>query len=569
MRVREVGGRRELRRVGLAALAVTVFLATAGIGLALAQESSDGRAQVSYLEAIIADDGELWFKAAFYLPWDDKPPLDLFSFFFLLEVFVDGESSTIGWQVHDEEDEVISDGNAVDAPAVFILDDGCVLVATGLFPTEPFTADVFAAWGSWVDEATTDAVFGDDEFTVDSTSAVHGDPFVLLAPVVFDLVTGEMVMTTTTTTTATTSTTTTTAPTTTSTTVATTGGGTGSDEGAGNALPGVLIGIGLGLLGGGFFLFTRARSKDCEPERRAYAAADAAYEKAKRASDYWQGEYEHFRTEYNQYKGQTENRLPEPDRELGYPEGPDGDRAYADDLEHWRAQEEAAEIAEHNLEGARQAMEEAEANRDEADAALEAARDALERARIALRECEGSAPPSKGDSETPSGPPGTATPPPSEPAADCVEGATRTQVVSREKFQVLGGDIRINVPTTEWKRATNNGSLDGAQLGDLGQGDLEDLFADLDNRVEAVPISATIPTRVLTVKCIRTSVCSGGKWVATDKVERVEESSDGPDITFREKAKDRRLAARMVAKAQAKVAELEANHSSASDFACD
>ncbi len=34
-------------------------------------------------------------------------------------------------------------------------------------------------------------------------------------------------------------------------------------------------------------------------------------------------------------------------------------------------------------------------------------------------------------------------------------------------------------------------------------------------------------------------------------------------------ARNRRLAARMVAEAQAKVAELEANHSSASDFACD
>lgn len=570
---RAVTGRRWSPQVGIAAFLAVLFLLIGGMGAAIAQEGSDERAQVSFVDAIIDDDGELWFKVGFDLPWADKPVRDLFSFFFQLDVVVDGEVSTIGWQVHDGDETVLSGGAAAESPEVYILADGCVLVATGLFPTEPFTATVKAEWGSWVDEATTGAVFGGTELTVDSETAGRGDPIQLGAPVVFDLVSGEMIMPTTTTTATDDGgaaiTTTTTATTSSTTTGAADAGGTDAGQDSGDGFPWLPLGLGLAIFGAGFFLYTRAKKKDCEPERQAYAAADAAYDKAKKASDYWQGEYEHFRSEYNTYKGQTENRLPEPNRGLGYPEGPDGDKAYADDLEHWQAQEEAAEIAEHNLDGARQAMEEAKAERDEADAALDAARDALERARLALRECEGSAPPAKGDAETPSGPPGVSTPPPVPPKAECVEGATKTEVESREKFQVLGGDVHINVPTSPWQGASNRGKIDGAELSELDQDALEDLFADLDNRTQAVPIGATIPTRTLTIKCIRTLVCSGGRWVETDEINRVEESSDGPDIRFREKSKDKKLAARMVAKVQAKVAELNANEASASEFGCD
>ena len=311
-------------------------------------------------------------------------------------------------------------------------------------------------------------------------------------------------------------------------------------------------------------------AKDCEPERQAYAAADAAYDQAKKVSDYWQGEYEHFRGEYNKYKAQTENRLKEPNRRLGYPEGPDGDKAYADDLAHWQGQEEAAEIAEDNLEGARQAMEEAKASRDESDAALDAARDALEQARLALMNCKGSAPPSKGDDgETPSGPPGVATPPPVPPTSECVEGTTKVKVESREKFQVLGGDVRINVPTSAWHKASKGGSIAAEDLAGFDEGNLQDLFEDLDFRTEVVPIGATIPTRILTVKCIRIVVCSGGTWVETEQTNRVEESADGPNINFRDKVKDKKLAARMVAKVQAKAAELEANEARAQEVSCD
>ena len=215
-------------------------------------------------------------------------------------------------------------------------------------------------------------------------------------------------------------------------------------------------------------------------------------------------------------------------------------------------------------------MEEAETSRDEADAALDAARDALEQARLALMNCQGSAPPAKeDDEETPSGPPGVVTPPTGQPAAGCVEGSTKVKVESREKFQVLGGDVRISVPTSAWNKASKGGSMAADDLAGLEQGDLENLFEDLDNRIEVVSIGATIPTKILTVKCIRIVVCSGGQWVETAQTNKVEESADGPNINFRDKVKDKKLAARMVAKVQAKAAELKANEARAKEVSCD
>ena len=582
---------RRFTRTGVAALLVGLFLAVGGIGVASAQEEADDRARVSFVQPIIDDDGQLWFKVGFYTPWADKPPRDLFSFFFFLDVQVGDEVSAIGWTIHDGEENVISDGAAAESPEAYILENGCVLVATGLFPTEPFTATVDAAWGSWAEETTTQTVLGDAEFLVESDTADRGDPIDLVGPVVFDLVSGEMIMPATTTTAGATTTTagatTTTAATTTTTAAATSSTATGAadggqagdaEQGSGSGLSIAFIFIGLGIVGTGIFLFIRGSKpaavfigavKDCEPERKAYAAADAAYDKAKKVKDYWQGEYDHFQSEYSEYKSQTENRTREPNRQSGYPKGPDGDETYADDLARWQAQEEAAEIAEHNLDGAREAMEDAKANLDEADAALDAARDALEQARLALRECEGSAPAAEDDAETPSGPPAVATPPPEPPKADCVEGATKPSVESREQFRVLGGEVRIDVPTSAWKGFTDRGNIGADELADLDQDALEDLFADLDNRTEPETITATIPTRTITVKCVRTLVCKGGQWVKTEQIDRVEESSDAPDITFREKSKDKKLTARMVAKVQAKVAELQSNKASAEAFGCD
>ena len=268
---------RDLRRSLLTvviALLVVLFSLAGGVGAALAQdttEESDERAQVSFVQAIIDDDGELWFKVGFYIPWADKPPRDLFSFFFQLDVVIDGEASTIGWQVHDGDETVLSGGAAAESPEVYILADGCVLVATGLFPTEPFTATVNAEWGSWVDEATTGAVFGGTELTVDSETASRGDPIELIGPVVFDLVSGEMIMPTTTTTAATTTdeggagagTPGSTQPTTT-TEVTLPGGGNTEGGSFSIWIPIIILG-GIVLFVGGFTIYYRTRERTRQP----------------------------------------------------------------------------------------------------------------------------------------------------------------------------------------------------------------------------------------------------------------------------------------------------------------
>ena len=192
--------RQRFPQIWVAALLAALFLVVGGIGVAYAQEESDGRARVSSVQPIIDDEGQLWCKVRFEERWADKPPRDLFSFFSFFRVQVDGEFSTIGWQIHDGAENVIADGAAAESPKAYILEDGCVLVATGLFPAEPFTATVNAAWGSWVEETTTQTVLGEAEFVAESESADRGNPIDLVGPVVFDLVSGEMITPATTTT---------------------------------------------------------------------------------------------------------------------------------------------------------------------------------------------------------------------------------------------------------------------------------------------------------------------------------------------------------------------------------
>jgi hypothetical protein len=86
---------------------VAGLMVTVASGAAIAQdEESDDRARVSFVTPLIDDDGQLWLCT----PWADKPPTDLFSLFTWLDVVVDGEASSIGWQVHDGVENPIEDG---------------------------------------------------------------------------------------------------------------------------------------------------------------------------------------------------------------------------------------------------------------------------------------------------------------------------------------------------------------------------------------------------------------------------------------------------------------------------
>jgi hypothetical protein len=349
----------------------------------------------------------------------------------------------------------------------------------------------------------------------------------------------------------------------------TTGTRTGS-TGAGG-VPWGRIGVALALLATAMaYAATRTR-RNCDPEKAAYDAADAAYDPAKRASDYYQGEYEYYRAEHAQLQREMENPLPPP--VLGYYGESAEDQAHAQQIfdeqqAEWEMLEQRAERARSNINGAREAMDEARAERDEADAALAAAREALEAARIALMDCEGCAPPPKAETERggaeTSAPPSVSSAAPAVAPRLCLEGSSKGKVERTEQFRVLAGDVDIDVPTAPWAGLTDGGSIDPDALGGLDSGALEELFSDLESRPEATTTGYTIPTRIITVKYIRVLVCNGGGWVETDQVNRVEESSEAPPITFRQKSKDARRTARMVGEAQAHVAELQANAEAAS-----
>ena len=181
--------RRGWQLIGVLVLILALLAPAAGI----AQEESDDRVRISFAVPIIDSNGELWLKLGFYQPLGDKPPTDLFSYFFSVTTAVDGENSTVTYEIHDGVVTPLGEGAASVNLRIFILESGCVLIATGLHPSEPFTASVSARWGSWV-EGESAAVFSSEDLSDHLSDVEHGDPFDILGPAVFDLATDEMIM---------------------------------------------------------------------------------------------------------------------------------------------------------------------------------------------------------------------------------------------------------------------------------------------------------------------------------------------------------------------------------------
>ena len=119
-----------MRSRRLLAFALVVGLMVAPAVTAAAGDSPDDRARVSFVTGTIDEHGELWLKAGFFASWGPKPPSDLFSFFFTLEITVGDETSVTGWEIHDGAPLFLGDG----AGEAYILDNGCVVVSTGIFP---------------------------------------------------------------------------------------------------------------------------------------------------------------------------------------------------------------------------------------------------------------------------------------------------------------------------------------------------------------------------------------------------------------------------------------------------
>ena len=362
-------------------------------------------------------------------------------------------------------------------------------------------------------------------------------------------------------------------------------GGTSDDEDNGGAggVPWGLIGIAMALLAaaaGTAYVRRRSGTKDCKPEEQAYAAAAAAYEKAKTVSDYYIGEFNHYNGEYNDYRNALQYRLDAPDRRRGYPEGPDGDKAYTDAKADWDAREAKARRAEDNIDGARENMEDARRSMDEAIKAQDTAAELLKQAREALRACKGSAPEMPGETETPpSAPtspggeaptsPGTVTDTPDTPESECLEGTTKVKIERQKSFEILDGDVRIQLNKTKLNDAYPGGLIDPGVLKAQSDGELRDLFSQLEENVKPENMRWVISTTILTVKCIRIVICQGGKWVETDQTNRVEETAKGPSYQKAIRTQSKVLAQRLMAGAQSKITELQANEAAAAGFTCD
>jgi len=360
-------------------------------------------------------------------------------------------------------------------------------------------------------------------------------------------------------------------------------GSAGEDTGGAGGVPWGPIGIAIGLLAvaiGTAVIRRRSGTKDCKPEQQAYDAAASAYATAKKVSDYYVGQFDLFNGQYNDHRNTLDNRLGAPDRKRGYPEGPDGDKAYADAKADWDTQEAKAERSQDNLDGTRQLMEEAKREMDEAIKAQQIAADVLERAREALQACQGSAPETPGDTETP--PPSPASPggetptspgiitdPPDTTQPDCLEGTTKVKIESQKSFEILEGEVQILLNKTKLNDTYPGGLIDPDQLKAMDEAELQDLFSQLEENIKEETMRWVINTTILSVKCIRIVICQNGAWVETDQTNRVEERAKGPTYQKATKTQSKVLAQRLMESAQAKIKELQASETAAGAFTCD
>ena len=145
--------------------------------------SGESAARPTALNATLDSSGEVWIVALFCQAMDDLRRY--FSSFLLLNVSYN-PTVEIGWETHDGTEIVL--GTTSQA---YVLDDGSLLIATGLFPTGDYQLDIDASFGSWEDEAD-QPIFGEASYVIDSKSVGEGDPFVYFdATPVYDLVAGE------------------------------------------------------------------------------------------------------------------------------------------------------------------------------------------------------------------------------------------------------------------------------------------------------------------------------------------------------------------------------------------
>lgn len=171
-----------------------------------------------------------------------------------------------------------------------------------------------------------------------------------------------------------------------------------------------------------------------------------------------------------------------------------------------------------------------------------------------------------------SGLPGVIVPPhqpPVDPAPkpDCVDGSSKIVVESEKTFRVAGGNITI-LGAGANSRFGGNG-ISGADLSNLDSSELEDVFLGIEAMGAENKVTVTIPTKLLTIKCIRVMHCVSGEWVETDR-SRVEESTAGPPVSARWRSQERRGSGRQVTKNVIPIIQqLDAAQKAADAYRCD
>ncbi|HUG74966.1 MAG TPA: hypothetical protein VMM81_04755 [Acidimicrobiia bacterium] len=175
----------------VALFVIALLLLAPTIARAGANVDPDNRARVSFVQGVLDEDGQLWFGVGFYAPWEEQPPSDLFSLFWSLVFQVGDATAQVGWEVHDGEMRYRGDPGT----QAFILDNGFVLVGTGLFPTGDFTVNTQAQFASQ-DEATSEPVSGSTSMGTSAEFIDRGDPLTAFeGSPVYDLAIGEKVTT--------------------------------------------------------------------------------------------------------------------------------------------------------------------------------------------------------------------------------------------------------------------------------------------------------------------------------------------------------------------------------------
>jgi len=183
--------RRGWRLLGVI-IASALVIAGPLAGRSMAQDAEgadlDPQARIVKVEPIIAPDGELWVRLHFEKSWDEMPPLDLFSIWFGIGTATDTAESWAGWELHDGVSTPYeSSGSRGDAGAM-VLDDGTVILATGLFPHSAIGMSVLMA--SWLNETSTARQTDQLELGFQPEEYLRGNPLEMFGTPTYNLLTG-------------------------------------------------------------------------------------------------------------------------------------------------------------------------------------------------------------------------------------------------------------------------------------------------------------------------------------------------------------------------------------------